>query len=89
MLHADSDLICDQPETTQKQRPEEEEASLFFKKRACQGLCVCLLCSSRWSVSGKEKNLRLCLSQCRMSCPSVSNLVKPIHKLFFSFFFFF
>lgn len=26
MLHADSDLICDQPQTTQKQRPEEEEA---------------------------------------------------------------
>lgn len=47
MLHADSDLICDQPETTQKQRPEEEEAKqtnppfFFFKElvKVCVSVC--------------------------------------------------
>lgn len=44
MLHADSDLICDQPQT-QKQRPEEEEAKQtnppFFKElvKVCVSVC--------------------------------------------------
>lgn len=46
MLHADSDLICDQPQTTQKQRPEEEEAKQtnppFFKElvKVCVSVCT-------------------------------------------------
>lgn len=47
MLHADSDLICDQPETTQKQRPEEEEAKQtnppFFLKSLSRFVCLSAL----------------------------------------------
>lgn len=44
----------------------------------------CPLCSSQWSASGRDKNLRLCRSRCRMSCPSVSRLPVNADSLIFS-----